>query len=599
MPAQPRPAVAPDPQISQRPRTTLDATLQAGPGHRYRLLTWGPGEPHLLREDLGARARPERSGQRRSLLYFAHHTDAHLCDAQSPGRLEAGERLAWLNPGTDAGHRPQELCTAQVFDQMVRATNAVAVSADTGASMAFCVQTGDNTDSRQWCELRWFVDTLDGRPVTPNTGDPTRYEGVQTDLALPWAFHPEDPSADPYGRYGFPRLRGFLDAAIAPFETAGIAVPWLCVLGNHDSLWQGTFGSLPPMRFDRVEAVLTASGRKPTSIRSVAWVTAAASIGSGRVAQRWSRPTTSQPSQPSSPGDAGFARLRTRLTASRRVTADAQRRRRLDLRGYLAELLRTTVTPGPVGHGFTDHNLATGTGYWSRPHDERTALIGLDTNNHTTGSEGRLGPAQFRWLERELVAHHHCYFDERGTEVTNPSGRDRLCIVFSHHNSWTMTNRVEDDADPGPAHDGHDVTRLLARFPNVVLWVNGHSHENRILAHAGLGGVGQGFWELNTASCIDFGQQSRTVELLDNGDGTLSVLTTVLDHAAPPAVPVPRQGRWTAEDLASMSRELAANDARWIDPFSQRGGVQDRNAELLVRAPRAAASCRVDDIQAL
>lgn len=580
-PAQPRPPVPADPQVSQRPRTTLDATLQAGPGLRYRLLTWGPGEPHLLREDLGTRAAPERTGQRRSLLYFAHHTDVHICDAQSPVRLEAGERLAWLNPGTDAGHRPQELCTTQVFDQMVRATNAVAVSPDTGASMAFCVQTGDNTDSRQWCELRWFVDTLDGRPVNPNTGDPHRYQGVQADLTLPWAFHPESPSGDPYGRYGFPPLPGFLDSAIAPIETAGIAVPWLCVLGNHDAIWQGTFGALPPVRFDRVEAVLASSGRKPTSIRSLAWLTAAASIGSGRPALRWSAP------KPASAPDAPSPR---RFAASRRVTADPHRRRLLDLRGYLIELFRTASNPGPVGHGFTEHNVATGTAYWSRPHGDRFTLIGLDTNNHTTGSEGRLGPTQFRWLEGELASHHRRHFDEHGVDVTNTGGHDRLCIVFSHHNSWTMTNAVDDDIDPGPAHDGDDVLRLLARFPNVVLWVNGHAHENRILAHAGLAGAGAGFWELNTASCIDFGQQSRTVEVLDNGDGTLSVLTTVLDHAAPPAVPVPRQGCWTGEQLASMSRELAANDARWIDPFSQRGGVQDRNVELLLRAPATSSS---------
>src|SRR4051812_21124250 len=103
-----------DPQRTQRPRTTVDATLVPGSGDRYKTLWWGAGEPHVRREDLGAKTHSDvRSA--RSLLYFGHHTDVHLCDAQSPARMETGERLAWVNPGTDAGHRPQELTTLQVF----------------------------------------------------------------------------------------------------------------------------------------------------------------------------------------------------------------------------------------------------------------------------------------------------------------------------------------------------------------------------------------------------------------------------------------------------------------------------------------------------
>ena len=64
----------------------------------------------------------------------------------------------------------------------------------------------------------------------------------------------------------------------------------------------------------------------------------------------------------------------------------------------------------------------------------------------------------------------------------------------------------------------------------VVGWLNGHTHLNQILAHRRAGG---GFWEITTASCIDFPQQQQVVELVDNRDGTLSIFTTVLDHASP------------------------------------------------------------------
>jgi len=111
----------------------------------------------------------------------------------------------------------------------------------------------------------------------------------------------------------------------------------------------------------------------------------------------------------------------------------------------------------------------------------------------------------------------------------------------------------------------------------VVAWLNGHTHQNQILAHRRGDG---GFWEITTASCIDFPQQQQTVEIVDNRDGTLSLFSTVLDHASP-ATPGPSGGYL---DLASRSRELAAND--WAEnPLMRRGSALDRNTELLLPAP--------------
>jgi len=40
-----------------------------------------------------------------------------------------------------------------------------------------------------------------------------------------------------------------------------------------------------------------------------------------------------------------------------------------------------------------------------------------------------------------------------------------------------------------------------------------------------------------------------------------------------------------ALSLASLSRELAANDDRWLDPLAMIGGPEDRNVELVLPAP--------------
>ena len=95
---------------------------------------------------------------------------------------------------------------------------------------------------------------------------------------------------------------------------------------------------------------------------------------------------------------------------------------------------------------------------------------------------GGIGPAQMAWLTDQLQRCHRRWRDERGRWVEGP-GTDRLVVLLSHHSSWTMTNAVADEADPGPRTLGPDLVALLDRFPNVVLWVNGHTHRHNVRAH--------------------------------------------------------------------------------------------------------------------
>lgn len=543
--------------LDRLPQTTLEATIRPVGAGRYRRLAWRAGEPHLLRTDLGATPQADRSTARRSLLYFAHHTDLHVCDAQSPARLEGGETFGWFNPGADGGFRPQETCTTQVMDQLVVATNAVATSPVTGARMSWCAQTGDNTDNRTVAELAWWLGVLDGDEVTPNTGAPGRYEGVQRS-GWRGAWQPDDPSHDIYGHAGFPQLPGFLDAAVSPFRATGLRVPWLAVFGNHDVLYQGTFGPGPTKLGD----LLAEAGAKPRGAFGLVRSNLHARLV-GTDPARWK----------------GWARG----PGIQHVTPDPEARRSVALDRYVARL----VDHGD--HGFTADHLADGASWWSRPQGRHVQVIGLDTCNHKQGSDGSMGPRQTAWLEAELRRLHRRWLDPSGRWVEPDASAagdhgDRLIVILSHHNSWTMDNTHEDDVDPGPRTQGPELVELLLRFPNVVLWANGHSHEHKILVHPGHH-EGSGCWEVDTASGIDFGQQGRTFELVDNGDGTVSILVTVLDHAAPPAVAHRTDGGWSTQELASVSRELAANDNRWIDPIALLGGPEDRNVELVVRSP--------------
>lgn len=145
-------------------------------------------------------------------------------------------------------------------------------------------------------------------------------------------------------------------------------------------------------------------------------------------------------------------------------------------------------------------------------------------------------------------------------------------VLFTHHNSWTMGNKRPDPARPGEArHDGDEVVALLRRHRCAVAWINGHSHRNVVLPHGS-------FWEISTASHIEFPQLARVIEIADNKDGTLSLFTTLIESAAP------RETDFTdlsQQGLASLYRELALNA-----PGSRQdlAGLKDaRNTELLLR----------------
>src|SRR5438270_906783 len=97
---------------------TVDRTLAPGDVLRlgtvgpYRSLSGGPGEPHVVREELAGTApgTAGRTDHRRPLTTFAHLTDLQLADVQSPGRFEYcnrhvdDPRFRHLVPM----HRPQE-----------------------------------------------------------------------------------------------------------------------------------------------------------------------------------------------------------------------------------------------------------------------------------------------------------------------------------------------------------------------------------------------------------------------------------------------------------------------------------------------------------
>jgi metallophosphoesterase (TIGR03767 family) len=559
--------------------TTLDHTLLAGPrtnGGGYRLVVARPGEPYVVRTDLGAKAGTDRAQQRRGLVAFAQLTDLHLIDAQSPGRVEYLDRFsdgknAPVGLLLSSAWRPNETLTLQVLDAMVQAVNAHAEAAPvTRAPLSFAISTGDNVDNCQHNELRWGIDVLDGQQVTPDSGNLHRYEGVQDGHAATYSpkyWHPGGPPAgkapdQALKRYGFPTIPSLLDACRRPFQATGLKMPWLTMYGNHDGLIQGNIPSDVPT----INAVATGPNKVvalPTDFTSQDLVDLAALKRS-----TIKRVLSDGP--------------------KRTVTPDPDRRI-VGLPDVVSEHFKTTGRPN--GHGYTAANRAQSTAYYTFDSGPMTGIV-LDTTNSNGASDGSLDSTQYAWLTQQLIANSRRYLADSGAFVVG-GRRNRLLVIFSHHTMGTMTNVTTGPESPGVRISGDQVVALLLKFPNVIMWVNGHTHVNAIqpVKRPLPTTVPGGFWEVNTASHVDWPQQARLIEIADNRDGTLSIFGTIIDSAANASY---GHRTDTPIQLASLARELAMND--WQEDFyvadlntppadGRRGRTEDRNTELLVSTP--------------
>jgi 3',5'-cyclic AMP phosphodiesterase CpdA len=290
------------------PTTTLERTIQDTDTPADNLLEYAPGEGYCA---LSASDPPDCSGTRprqpngTSLINFLQLSDFQMVDEESPGRVEffdSTQRVPGLNPFS-AAYRPQESEIPQVTEAMVRQARNT-LSPVTGARLDLTILTGDNADSQQYNETRWFIDTLDG---TTGSGDPdpemdeqrngsstghrivpdsgqtaglsscdtggqtyqdkgSLYDGVRgggKPLTGENGYYEPDGSAgtkDDGDGYSPDRTRnkaeipnpeaeivvrdfpGLFEVAQKPFEAVGLGMPWYSAFGNHDAQVQGNSG---------------------------------------------------------------------------------------------------------------------------------------------------------------------------------------------------------------------------------------------------------------------------------------------------------------------------------------------------------------------
>jgi metallophosphoesterase (TIGR03767 family) len=548
-------------------------------------LTTGPGEPHLLRTDLtDAVTQPALA-----ITAFAQLSDVHVVDDQSPLRVEFLDRLA--NPGppheasypTDSAYRAHECLSTQVLDAMCRAIARVGHGPRTGLPLAFTILTGDAVDNCQFNELRWCIDVLDGVMITPNSGNSFDHSVTGDSLGLDVNYwhaanrqfeqtNVHGPGLDLNFQAGFPDVLQLPDAARRPFQPHGLGMPWFTAVGNHDALVQGNL-SIHYDLFGLNVADAAVGDFKRTALADPF----PDKMPDGLF--------TSNPEDGFINWDmVSLAKIGLFQTfAGVLVPADPDRRV-LSVAEFVRQHFDTQGVP--VGHGFT---AGSDDAFYVMPADDADLIrhIVLDTANPVLADGGILTDGQWRWLEDVLKANSSRYLSDDPQSpsiIEQPGVPDRLMVVYCHH---TLTN-MDNDHGLSDTHNGVELERLLLRFPNVILLVNGHSHRNGITPHRRPWPFTfrGGFWEIHTASLIDWPIQSRLFDITA-GAGTLSIFTTMLDLDA--------VLDWRVGDihdpatLAALSRELAVNDLQERDHglIRRPGDAEDRNTQLLLPAPFA------------
>jgi metallophosphoesterase (TIGR03767 family) len=512
---------------------TTERRLAAGPAVRtgtqaaYHSIAEVGGEPHTVRTELIDSSSADVVQQGDVIACIAHITDLHVTDAQSPARFEFINR-EWQDPRFRellTMQRPHEMMNTRAVDAMVRTINRVDRGPLTGSPLQLVAMTGDGIDNTQRNELTNLLALMGGGFVRPDSGA-RGYEGVQL-VSWPGEFcwKPDGPEdGDRFqGLLGFPRHPGLLERAIEGFHAEGLAVPWLGCYGNHEEVCQGVgivtsalaeamTGSRKPIELptssDRDHALETFISH-PEQFMSGSWL---------------------------------------------HVTRDPERRPI-----SRAEFVDAHLRAG--GHGFKPGNADEGVAYYA--HDAGALrFITLDTVCDAGGADGSIDGSQLHWLERRLEEVHSSFRSRDGSLVRTRNA-DRIVVILSHHSFDTLAN-------PRGERRSEELLDLLLRFGNVVLWLNGHIHANRVTPRRSPR-TGRGFWEVTTSALVDWPCQARLVEIFDAGPGLLAIACTMLDH--------------DGLDLAGLHRELAANTPFYGFASGRHGSPADRNVILLLPSP--------------
>lgn len=421
-----------------------------------------------------------------SLLSFFTLTDTHVYDKESPSQpfYVLQKHLANEQNGLPAITYTM-LYTTHILDAAIQTVNALHKQKPFDCGLFL----GDAANNSQYNEVRWYIDVIDGKLITPSSG---AHAGADT-----------------------------IDYQ-KPYKAAGLdkTILWYQTKGSHDNFW---FGSNLVDDYLRQNYI----GEDVLKLGDVL----ADPVNGFNVDKRIYSMGTVDGSTPY--GDIIGAGL-VSTTSSSKVAADPNRHS-LNMKNWMREFFDTSSNP--VGHGFTQSNIDNDFASYSfEPKSNIPIMVIMldDTQSEQSGQDsnppnppanygnGSLDQARLSWLISEL---------DKG------QAEGKLMIIAAHvpigvvppgggTGSWGLK-------EPATCITDTDLITTLHNYPNLILWLAGHQHNNQVTAFKSSDPKHPefGFWEVQTASLRDFPQQFRTFDIVRNTDNTISIIITNVDPA--------------------------------------------------------------------
>lgn len=413
-------------------------------------------------------------------LRIAIISDTQIVDEESPARAV---RFA---PFLAEAWRPQEAYGLQTLDATLRVINARhRAGKGVGRPIDLVLFTGDLCEGAQHNELRWVIDTMDGRWIVPDSGE------------LDGPLRPGPPDLNPK----------------LPFQAAGLdrEVPWYTVHGNHDGLCAGVFG-IDSTRAD--PEVWHSPQLEPVAIL----------LGLHDLTPVWHSLMPTRDQSPAiirasaDPADPTTLELALDELYSGPIVPDSQRHF-ID-RSRFIEAHFDTLTQ-PIGHGFTEWNRSSGAAWYAvkpKP-DVPVRLLVMDTvapdpvpgfPNHY----GVLTRAQFESFVKP--------------EVEDAEAAGEFVILVSHHPSADFNL-----PHPGATVRTSEFRRYLTSRSNILAHLCGHTHRHRVTRIEGP----SPYFEIETGSIIDYPQEGRMLDIFyDESTGAVLLASEIFSHMEQPTV---------------------------------------------------------------
>jgi metallophosphoesterase (TIGR03768 family) len=432
---------------------------------------------------------------------FFSISDIHITDKEAPNQLIYMQQTDPVFFSMGSIYSPVMLYTTHVLDAAIQSINVLHEQ----TPFDFGISLGDACNTSQYNEIRWYIDVIDGKRITPSSGE---HAGST-----------------------------FIDYQM-PFKAAGLnkKIPWYQTLGNHDHFWIGTFppdaDSLGLVDSYTTDEVMACGMLKYTPDDFPCMFDIPASF-------LQEKPTYYMGLLDGATPD-GKIICAGSYSAPPTVPADPDRRR-VTIAEWKKQFFNTTTKP--VGHGFNLVHKSLGPDfacYSFKPKSKipLKVIVLDDTQSETDGSHdihghGFLDAKRWKWLQDELAA------GQKANELMIIAAHIPIGVgAIGSDVEWWESNE-EFNATEQNAVSLTELVQQLWNTPNLLMWLAGHRHVNTIKAFPSPDPSTpyQGFWQVETASLRDFPQQFRTFQIYLNDDYTVSIVTTNVDPSVVEGTP--------------------------------------------------------------